>query len=213
MLLARSSAGFSATAAKSVGSQPSSVAPAANEKPTSPKTTAPGGSSAKTSAATAACVTCVVAQSSLSREMTTFRFKMTPEEILSWSPEIKREMIATACGWKMLPRAQWLHKGDPKKRHPSGYHSTVCNGKVPTEIPDYCNDLNAMHQAEKVLDLEQCRFYDAQIWHLLPESKPFADTDGFRFHASATVRADTFLITICATTVLPPENNPVLPPP
>lgn len=132
---------------------------------------------------------------------------MTPEEILSWSPEIKREMIATACGWKMLPREQWLHKGNSKERHPSGYHRTVCDGKVPTEIPDYFGDLNAMHQAEKVLGRDQLRFYDAQLWHLLPESKPFADTDGFRFHASAAVRANTFLLVICATIVPPPEEN------
>ena len=55
--------------------------------------------------------------------------------------EKQRIAIAEACGWKEI--ADWGAGG--------------INGKHPTEpwvevIPDYLNDLNAMHEAEKVFD-------------------------------------------------------------
>jgi hypothetical protein len=55
-------------------------------------------------------------------------------------PEVQRIKIAEACGWIMLPPGQWLHKGDARKRHPSGRQTT---DGTDTEIPDYLNDLNA----------------------------------------------------------------------
>jgi len=45
------------------------------------------------------------------------------------SPEKQRIAIAEACGWTDIP---------------------IVNGKYgQTDLPDYCNDLNAMHGAEK----------------------------------------------------------------
>jgi len=53
--------------------------------------------------------------------------------------EQQRIAIAEACGWKLSPpnlEYKWLNP-DTKWSEP--------------ELPDYLNDLNAMHEAEKVL--------------------------------------------------------------
>ena len=56
------------------------------------------------------------------------------------TPEAQRIAIAEACGWTEI--SDWGAGG--------------INGKHPTEpwvevIPDYLNDLNAMHEAEQIL--------------------------------------------------------------
>lgn len=65
-----------------------------------------------------------------------------------------------------------------------------CGGKLmygQTEVPDYCNDLNAMHEAEKTLD-----------YNMICDME---DSVGFRFaikpfHATARQRAEAFLRTL-----------------
>ena len=49
-------------------------------------------------------------------------------------PEQQRIAIAEACGWKPAPRGRWK-----------------LNERVERFRPDYLNDLNAMHDAEKIL--------------------------------------------------------------
>ncbi len=60
------------------------------------------------------------------------------------SPEEQRTAIAEACGW--MNRSYQNQYGEPKTmwHHP--------NGAAVGDIPDYLNDLNAMHEAEKVLN-------------------------------------------------------------
>mgnify|MGYP003453876204 CR=1 FL=1 len=50
------------------------------------------------------------------------------------TPEQQRMAIAEACGWKMVEQDVAGHPDNP-------FFST---------IPDYLNDLNAMHEAEKL---------------------------------------------------------------
>ena len=52
--------------------------------------------------------------------------------------------------------------------------------------PDYCNDLNAMHEAEKVLTADQWYEYD----RLMPLRNPQ------KMHATAAQRAEAFLRTL-----------------
>ena len=60
------------------------------------------------------------------------------------TPEQKRIVIAKACGWESI----W--KDD--RQNFRGFHlSHAADGKHRL-IPDYLNDLNAMHEAEKVLN-------------------------------------------------------------
>jgi hypothetical protein len=59
-------------------------------------------------------------------------------------------------------------------------------------LPNYLNDLNAMHEAEKVLDLtNQCRY--SKLLHEI-SSKPYEDLGAI--FATARQRAEAFLHTV-----------------
>jgi hypothetical protein len=79
------------------------------------------------------------------------------------------EAIAKACGRQRNPDGGW---------YPD-------NGlRVGTQaIPDYCGDLNAMHEAENVLDETQAKCYEAMLVE-------------YGFHATARQRAEAFLRTL-----------------
>jgi len=95
--------------------------------------------------------------------------------------EKQRIAIAEACGWREI--SDWKAAG--------------INGQHPTEpwtevIPDYLNDLNAMHEAEKVfLKMETLCFWETYS-NRLTTSLGCLDI----FHATATQRAEAFLRTI-----------------
>lgn len=108
-------------------------------------------------------------------------------------PEAQRIAIAEACGWLVLESHCWEDQAKPCGRH-------VPDGKWET-IPDYLNDLNAMHEAEKVLTNEQWPEY---IRHLAGETKCddwptcFLNMDACRMIAEQTAaqRAEAFLRTL-----------------
>ena len=110
------------------------------------------------------------------------------------NPEQQRIAIAEACGWKNAdhPDAMKLKQGwtMPEKwcMDPNGV--LQFNHKR----PDYLNDLNAMHEAEKVLTADQARAYDKEQQKI-----------GFRerlagafwmWHLPANWKAEAFLRTI-----------------
>jgi hypothetical protein len=71
------------------------------------------------------------------------------------TPEAQRIAIAEACGWKRVDsvRGQLLPM---EFRVDSIGDVWTC---LETQMPDYLNDLNAMHEARKSLTLEQHRDY------------------------------------------------------
>lgn len=85
--------------------------------------------------------------------------------------EEQRIAIAKACGW---------------------------NGFNPDNIPDYLNDLNAMHEAEKTLTIEQNYVY----WNTLRDLICVDENTGHwcdlkaSGHATAAERAEAFLRTL-----------------
>lgn len=94
--------------------------------------------------------------------------------------------IAEACGWKYVNNE--THAPDGSFWRSKGL-----------EIPDYCNDLNAMHEAEKVLTIKQKQRYATALSNDLSDSAPtdscytvWSDT----IHATAAQRAEAFLKTI-----------------
>lgn len=94
------------------------------------------------------------------------------------TPEAQRIAIAEACGWThiknfhtMKIKGMWL-----------GYPPVNPIINNPNEIPDYLNDLNAMHEAEKVI------FEKDAIWSRYCE-------DLF-IHSTASQRAEEFLKTL-----------------
>jgi hypothetical protein len=103
-------------------------------------------------------------------------------------PEEKRIAIALACGWK--------------KQEPDS-----CFFDDPTEsfqvylegLPDYANNLNAMHEAEKVLlNSDQQNRYQAEISEICwsDEERRNNQVVFNQLTASATQRAEAFLRTL-----------------
>jgi hypothetical protein len=56
--------------------------------------------------------------------------------------------IAEACGWRWVRLLKQEGLRDVVRGYPP---NTGCAGVDESYVPDYCNDLNAMHQAEKYL--------------------------------------------------------------
>ena len=74
------------------------------------------------------------------------------------SPEKQRIAIATACGWTDI-RRQNLYAGD---RDLYG-NRRIGGEKHRNRLPDYLGDLNAMHEAQKVLKGGMRSKYDAEL--------------------------------------------------
>jgi hypothetical protein len=107
------------------------------------------------------------------------------------TPEQQRVAIAEACGWKnVAPRIvkNVKHQGDD---------ITVGIWSDNGWIPDYLNDLNAMHDAEKVLGEKRIRSYAFTLAQVL-DTSPTVDLDDqfLNIHATAAQRAEAFLRTI-----------------
>lgn len=129
------------------------------------------------------------------------------------TPEAQRIAIAEALGIKTFPRHRW--KGHDDNRYfkclrcaetigwgeyskNKGIFAHPCSG---TE-KNFRECLNAMHEAEEVLDDAQCRVYNDRlakacvpISALVP---PFTErrSETYTFHASAPQRAEAFLRTL-----------------
>jgi hypothetical protein len=111
------------------------------------------------------------------------------------TPEQKRTAIAEACGWQELDRHSITERGitltgtlDPRRRWWRHAESkTICDE---WDIPDYLNDLNAMHEAEKIFaDDDSFRGYEAQLDKVVPMSERW-------IFATAAQRADAFIATL-----------------
>jgi len=83
--------------------------------------------------------------------------------------------IATACGWTNVHPANRSGKA-PGTDYTSNYE----------HIPDYCNDLNAMHQAEGALS-------DGDLWTMKYNLPLQGDLE---FRSTARQRAEAFLRTL-----------------
>ena len=88
--------------------------------------------------------------------------------------------IAEACGWTNV-----------SARHRSGRCPGVDELYVGHEfLPDYCSDLNAMHEAEKTLT-------DANMFVMAHHIERLVSAHGQHyFHATARQRAEAFLRTL-----------------
>jgi hypothetical protein len=85
--------------------------------------------------------------------------------------------IAEACGWKPAPRERW-----------------ELDGRVEQFSPDYCNDLNAMHEAENHLPSDKKEDYWYQLYENCRRSVFSRVEDNYKMlHATARQRAEAFL--------------------
>lgn len=103
------------------------------------------------------------------------------------TPEAQRIAIVEACGWK---KVRWY--GDELHSHLAGYHPY---GGLHT-IPDYLNDLNAMHEAEKIIieatETPQNDHRRREWRRILKKLCGYSYSE----HTSAAQRAEAFLRTL-----------------
>lgn len=95
-------------------------------------------------------------------------------------PGDQRIAIAQACGWTKIHGT-----------HLVGYPSTGA-GDYFVSVPDYLTDLNAMHEAEKVLTDSQLVGFRI---HLIRNSDG-PSVEAAMCHATAAQRAEAFLKTL-----------------
>lgn len=114
------------------------------------------------------------------------------------TPEAQRIAIAQACGWepcepKKMPgtKAAWLGITHAFRKNGAYYRGL-------NSIPNYLNDLNAMHEAELSLDWpqkEKFRSILANKFHTL-DDEGWALAHSKAIHATAAQRAEAFLRTL-----------------
>lgn len=98
--------------------------------------------------------------------------------------------IAEFCGWKELD----FHLDGRRilGDRPEFHEGKLKSYTVDQYVPDYCNDLNAMHEAMKTLSEEQVE----KVWETLCDMIPFyphSFRNGLVFDASAILRAEAFV--------------------
>lgn len=104
------------------------------------------------------------------------------------TPEAQQIAIAQACGWT-------THGKESGDGEVYVFYKTQ-EGHYRNALPDYLNDLDAIHEAEKVLTTEQAGDY---YWKLKGFDAPNNTPAGnWVYHVTATQRAEAFLRTIGA---------------
>lgn len=108
-------------------------------------------------------------------------------------PDKQRTEIAKACGWTVEQNNHW--------------HSPLGNDKAfwyENELPNYLNDLNAMHDAEKSLTEKQWKKYPVWLAKVIAGTQNKSRANGTRIYvpqscllaANAPQKAEAFLRTI-----------------
>jgi len=106
------------------------------------------------------------------------------------TPEQQRIAIAEACGWQDSS-GQGLYWNDKEHRaliapggalHRIRKAANLCCEPDKQLLPDYLNDLNAMHEAEKIIPVISWDIYERNLAHCIS--------------ATASQRAEAFLRTI-----------------
>ena len=120
------------------------------------------------------------------------------------SPEAQRIAIAEACGWQEVLWSD-LDLISPREARERKVYCRNNAQKRCEWLPDYLNDLNAMHEAEKVLTDEQFfdwskdkhtdMSYNGHLFRLVDNSTP--GNRPCRYHSpTAAQRAEAFLRTV-----------------
>lgn len=91
--------------------------------------------------------------------------------------------IAEACGFK-------------KEVGCTGIIRWRNGGELFDKLKDYANDLNAMHEAENVLDYDQAEQYASDLWSIIMEAEKGMENPPPSNFATARQRAEAFLRTI-----------------
>ena len=102
--------------------------------------------------------------------------------------EKQRIKIAEVCGWKDI--------FVENNRTLLGKHEPESMGRDYLDVPDYLNDLNAMHEAEKKMTLQQVSDFGKRLERIVIPFHASANVSGQIWHATAAQRAEAFLRTL-----------------
>lgn len=125
---------------------------------------------------------------------------------LTMTPEAQRIAIAEKCGWTFggeTGRYWWKSPHGNVQRILTYGAATQAKVNSLSELPNYLSDLNAMHEAEKMLDANQqvdfsvvlTRPVREEIYEVMPNDLHFAVCFP-AIHANAAQRAEAFLRTL-----------------
>ena len=120
---------------------------------------------------------------------------MTREKWATMSSDERRIKVAELCGWRRQGDIDveffWWHPG----LCPAG-SLVVCYNFPPARgLPEYLNDLNAMHEAEKIIISKKVR-RNQVVPRGIYESMLIDATGGFAWCATAAQRAEAFVLTL-----------------
>jgi hypothetical protein len=96
--------------------------------------------------------------------------------------------IAEVCGWECLAPDVWHHGIVGYRKH--------THVVVRTKIPDYCNDLNAMYEAEEQMDEIDWVFFMNELSDLVKLPKQAEVQIKQLVHSTARHRAQALLRTL-----------------
>ena len=99
--------------------------------------------------------------------------------------EAQRIAIAETCGWKQTHIMQMGLKGKYVRTYQKGL------GNLHQSLPDYLNDLNAMHEVEKTLNATLLNSYRRFLYLVVLDDQ--ANTSNEPAWATAAQRAEAFL--------------------
>jgi hypothetical protein len=99
--------------------------------------------------------------------------------------------MAKSCGWEVRPYSDMLVWYNPK-----GHACPVERGHRNKCLPDYLNDLNVMHEAEKMLTEHQWDEYERVLRKVCDGCSYFEGAGKELLHATAAQRAEAFLRTL-----------------
>ena len=102
------------------------------------------------------------------------------------NPEQQRIAIAEACGWRRGESTWWVKPINDSRPF------KACSVN---QLPDFLNDLNAMHDAEKVLTEDQQEQYLNNLYEVCNLHSMINDAWNLNC-ATAAQRAEAFLRTI-----------------
>ena len=111
-------------------------------------------------------------------------------------PEAQRIAIAKACGWTEIePQRLTSGGGD---YFTGKFHGLRKDGSRDYFVPDYPNDLNAMHEAENNLEGMNKAEFAVQLCRVAGKDWPNGIGGGSftHVHATAAQRAEAFLRTV-----------------
>lgn len=118
------------------------------------------------------------------------------------TPEQQRIAIAEACGWIYRPEHDVEFNTPAGRVAPESWRIDYPNGDCEAAcfdgLPDYLNDLNAMHEAEKLILNYDAGSHGRYIDHLIDVCGKRKDETWHLaiFHATASQRAEAFLRTL-----------------